>query len=93
MKLPINYGEATPRKRKEVREEYVRIQAGCCWHCGTRLTNQPSAVVRGRKMDYYLFPPAFLDNPIHLHHNHDTGLTIGAVHARCNADLWQYFGE
>jgi hypothetical protein len=28
-----------------------------------------------------------------LHHCHQTGLTIGAVHAKCNAVLWQYHGE
>lgn len=31
--------------------------------------------------------------PVHLHHDHKTGLTIGAVHAKCNAVLWQYYGE
>ena len=40
-----------------------------------------------------LFPPNFFKWPVHLHHSHDTGMTIGAVHARCNAVLWQYHGE
>ena len=32
-------------------------------------------------------------HPIHLHHDHDTDLTIGAVHAYCNAILWEYHNE
>jgi len=40
-----------------------------------------------------LFPRGFFGYPIHLHHSHDTGMTIGAVHAHCNAVLWQYEGE
>jgi hypothetical protein len=40
-----------------------------------------------------LFPPNFLKYPIHLHHCHDTGMTIGAVHCHCNAVLWQYLGK
>ena len=40
-----------------------------------------------------LFPKNFFDHPIHLHHDHETGMTIGAVHAQCNAVLWQYHGE
>jgi len=46
-----------------------------------------------KRIDWDLFPPGFLKNPVHLHHNHDTGMTIGAVHAYCNAVLWQYYGE
>jgi hypothetical protein len=34
-----------------------------------------------------------LKSPIHLQHDHDTGLTEGAVHAYCNAVLWQYEGR
>ncbi len=26
--------------------------------------------------------------PTHLHHDHDTGLTIGAAHGACNIWLW-----
>ncbi|AGI61771.1 hypothetical protein VCO139_0016 [Vibrio phage VCO139] len=40
-----------------------------------------------------LFPKNMFQYPIHLHHDHNTGMTIGAVHARCNAVLWEYYGE
>jgi len=40
-----------------------------------------------------LFPVGFFKNPHHLHHNHETGMTIGTVHAYCNAVLWEYHGE
>lgn len=40
-----------------------------------------------------IFPKGFFDRPVHLHHSHDTGLTIGAVHAVCNAVLWIYHRE
>jgi hypothetical protein len=40
-----------------------------------------------------LFPKNFLKWPVHLHHSHDTGMTIGAVHSYCNAVLWQYHNE
>jgi hypothetical protein len=32
-------------------------------------------------------------HPVHLQHSHVTGLTEGAVHAFCNAVLWQYEGR
>lgn len=32
----------------------------------------------------------FLQHPIHLQHNHTTGMTEGAVHNYCNAVMWQY---
>ena len=40
-----------------------------------------------------LFPESFFKYPVHLHHSHDTGKTIGAVHAYCNAVLWEYYGQ
>jgi len=40
-----------------------------------------------------LFPPGFLKNPVHLQHNHDSDLTEGAVHAKCNGVMWQYHGR
>ena len=39
------------------------------------------------------FPQNFLQYPIHLQHNHDTGMTEGAVHNYCNAVMWQYEGR
>ena len=93
MKLPINYEESTPAVRREARLEYITKQDGCCWHCGDLLDGEPNESVTERPMDTNLFPEHFLTYPIHLHHCHETGLSIGAVHARCNADLWQYHGQ
>lgn len=42
--------------------------------------------------DYYE-EVLLLRYPVHLQHNHDTGMTEGAVHARCNAVMWQYLGR
>ncbi len=36
------------------------------------------------------FPKGMLDHPIHLHHDHNTGLTIGAIHAYCNVISFVY---
>lgn len=89
-KLPAYYDKLNQGERREVREQYVKQQGGYCYHCKVELTRKPNM---NYNLDMDLFPPGFLDNPIHLHHCHNTGLTIGAVHAYCNGVLWQYFGE
>lgn len=92
MDLPTNYTKLTPVERRQVREQYVTLQQGLCYYCKEPL------LLKSKKAEIYkikthLFPENFFKWPVHLHHNHDTGMTIGAVHARCNAVLWQYFGE
>lgn len=93
MKLPINYETAHYSVRKVAREEYARIQKGKCYHCGESLKGEPLDKVKSKKLNRKLFPPNFFRWPVHLHHDHDTGMTIGAVHSYCNAVLWQYHGE
>lgn len=93
MKLPANYETMHWTERKAVREEYVRRQDGKCQHCGESLAGEPSSKVRGKSIRKSLFPKSFFNYPVHLHHCHKTGMTIGAVHNRCNAVLWQYHGE
>lgn len=93
MNLPVDYTKISPYKRKQVREEYVKIQKGKCSHCGEPLTATPSNEVQSKWVDKSLFPIGFFNHPVHLHHCHDTGMTIGAVHCLCNAVLWQYHGE
>ena len=93
VELPVNYNDLHYTERRAIREEYVRIQGGACHHCNTPLTGGPSKKISKKRVNKKLFPPKFFDWPIHLHHNHNTGMTIGAVHARCNAVLWQYHGE
>ena len=93
MNLPVIYDQINPRERWKVREEYVRVQEGLCYHCKQPLAGPPrDDIVKAHIMEE-LFPVNFLDSPIHLDHDHDTGLTRGAVHSRCNAYMWQYLGK
>ncbi len=94
MKLPVDYeGLITAANRRKVREAYIEEQGGKCYHCGNPLDGDPSDEIIGMKLNMELFPRNFLKFPVHLHHSHDTGMTIGAVHARCNGILWEYYGE
>jgi hypothetical protein len=88
--LPVYYDKLTQRERASVRAQYVREQEGLCYHCKQELNLSPNMI---KSIDWHLFPKGFLNHPVHLHHRHDTGLTLGAVHAYCNAVLWQYHGE
>ncbi len=90
---PINYDKMDWIQRKRVREEYIEIQKGKCCYCGERLDKNPCSSVRSLPIEKDLFPPNFFKYPVHLHHNHNTGMTIGAVHCYCNAVLWQHYGE
>lgn len=91
-KLPVNYDKLHWTERREVRDQYVAEQEGKCYYCKCPLNRRPPECVK-RPIDWGLFPANFLRYPVHLHHCHDTGMTIGAVHAYCNAVLWQYHGE
>jgi len=93
IKLPQNYNKLTPPQRRQVREQYVDEQKGFCMHCGEPLDGNPSEGVRKLWIDRSLFPAGFFRWPVHLDHNHNTGMTRGAVHAKCNAALWQYYGK
>lgn len=93
MKLPINYNKSDWRIRKQAREAYIIKQGGKCWYCGNDLCGDPSNEVLNKKINYSLFPSTMFQYPIHLHHNHVTGMSIGAVHNKCNAVLWQYHGK
>jgi hypothetical protein len=93
MDLPVNYNKINPSDRRLVREEYIRLQDGLCSHCGNSIDGDPTADILKLAVNRSKFPPNFFKWPIHLHHKHETGMTIGAVHAYCNAVLWQYHGE
>lgn len=93
IELPVNYHDTHYTKRRLVREEYVRRQGGRCCYCDCPLSEDPSNEVMAKTVTPDLYPPNFFKYPVHLHHSHETGLTIGAVHARCNAVLWEYEGE
>ena len=92
-RLPTNYDKLSPMERAEVRNRYVELQEGKCWHCKRTLTKGPALSIRRMSLEGVTFPKTFFHSRIHLHHNHETGLTIGAVHAKCNAILAVYYGE
>lgn len=88
--LPVNYEDLTPKERKEVRELYNIKQDWKCLYCGCNLLATPPKRITDKRINWNLFPPNFLRYPIHLQHNHDTGMTEGSVHSYCNAVMWQY---
>lgn len=90
--LPVDYNKLPPYKRRLVREQYIKLQQGKCWYCHAPLAADPPACIKAKTINWSLFPPNFLKYPVHLHHHHDTGMTIGAVHALCNAVSWCYEG-
>ncbi len=91
--LPILYRSVSPAQRREVRDQYVAEQGGDCPFCYCALSGPPEPVTQTLHLDPERLPPGFFRHPVHLHHDHETGLTISAVHARCNAILFQYFGQ
>ena len=93
MKLPVDYTRISPRARKQVREEYCKLQDWMCVYCDHDLQDKPPSYITEKKINWKLFPPAFLRWPIHLQHNHETKMTEGAVHGYCNAVMWQYEGK
>jgi hypothetical protein len=93
LKIPAVYAELEWQERRAVREKYVELQRGLCHHCGAPLTGPALDAIREKRIDRKLYPPNFFKYPVHLHHSHDTGLTIGAVHNYCNAVLWEHHGE
>jgi hypothetical protein len=93
MSLPVNYNDLHYTERRVIREEYIKLQCGKCYYCDELLIDKPPDEILHRPIKKYLFPKTFFYYPVHLHHNHITGMTIGAVHNYCNAVLWQYHGE
>ena len=96
MLLPAHYVSLNQREKKTVREEYISRQRGLCWRCLAPLLSPPSQDILGKPINWSLFPggrEGFLRYPVHLHHDHTSGFTLGAVHAQCNAFLWQYEGQ
>lgn len=93
IQLPVDYDKLNSKQRRAIREKYIEIQKGKCKHCGAPLDGPPTLVTQKLWINISLFPKNFFDYPVHLDHDHNTGLTRGAVHAKCNAVLWQYYGE
>ncbi len=88
--LPVNYDELHSTERRAVRFQYINQQKNLCYYCGCSLDENPPKHITDKDINLKLFPKNFLEHPIHLQHNHNTGMTEGAVHAYCNAVMWQY---
>lgn len=91
--LPIDYTKLSPKERREVRLQYIDLQERKCFYCEESLDANPPSQITDKKINWNRFPPNFLKHPIHLQHCHKTGMTEGAVHAYCNAVMWQYEGR
>lgn len=91
--LPAHYPSLNTAQRRAARLLYQEIQEQRCYYCKHQLNHLPAPEVRQKLINTRLFPKGFFRNPVHLHHCHKTGMTIGAVHAYCNAVLWEYHNE
>jgi hypothetical protein len=93
--LPVDYTKLDWKKGevRDVREQYIEEQKGICMYCSSPLKGKPPEWVTEKEINWALFPDNFLKHPIHLQHCHKTGMTEGAVHAYCNAVMWQYEGR
>ena len=88
--LPVDYTKLKWGERRVVREQYIKEQNNKCYYCGGNLNENPPKKITDKPINWSLFPKGFLDHPIHLQHDHNSGMTEGAVHNYCNAVLWQY---
>ena len=86
----VNYNNLNYIERKNIREEYIKIQKWLCMYCWEDLNKQPPNKIMNKNINWKYFPDNFLKYPIHLQHNHNTWMTEWAVHSYCNAVLWQY---
>ena len=93
MNLPTDYTALDGRTRRLVREKYCKLQDWVCLYCKNDLLDKPPVSITEKEIDWELFPENFLKFPIHLQHDHSTNMTEGAVHAYCNAVMWQYDGR
>jgi hypothetical protein len=91
--LPVDYTKLEWYERRAVREQYISEQKGLCFYCKQELSQEAPDNILSKKIVWSLFPENFLKYPVHLQHNHDSGMTEGAVHNYCNAVMWQYEGR
>lgn len=87
---PRKYSKLSWQERKRLRNEYVKAQNRLCYYCNSSLDEPPPDGITNKPIDITLYPQGFLDSPIHLQHCHVTDRTEGAVHAYCNAILFEY---
>lgn len=92
MPSPINYYESSWKQRYKIRLKYIKKQEGKCCHCGGCLKEEPHPMIRDKVIETNLFPESMFDHLTHLHYDYKTGMTLGVVHSKCLAILWQYYG-
>jgi hypothetical protein len=93
LEIPMKYDDIPVDRKYVVREMYVLEQKGLCYHCKCPLHQPPPDFVTDIPITRDLFPDNFFKSPMHLHHSHVTGMTLGVVHNYCNAVLWEHHGE
>ena len=93
IRLPMNYERATPQQRREARKAYEQLQDGDCYFCHKPLDALPPTKIMELDINWDRFPEHFQQHPVHLQHNHETGMTEGAVHMFCNAFMFDYLGR
>jgi len=93
MIAPRRYSKLTPYERIRLRKAYIKDQNGLCYWCGSSLDKPPPETILSKPVNISLYPKGFFNYPIHLQHCHKTDMTEGAVHAYCNAVLWEYEGR
>jgi transposase-like protein len=94
--LVQKYDDLNWKQRLKLRDRYVEHFHGVCMYCHEQLDSEPASIVRDSTDEIAWdvspgFKEGFLKNPVHLHHDHNTGLTLGPVHALCNAHSWHFF--
>lgn len=94
--FPQRYRDLNISQKQELRDQYVDYFRGRCVYCDRQLDDEPHKFVcqSADEIEWDALPggkEGFLKNPVHLHHDHETGLTLGPVHAQCNAHSWHFY--
>jgi hypothetical protein len=56
MNLPVNYKEIHYSEKWRVREAYIKLQNGLCYHCGKPLDGDPPESITRLNVNRALFP-------------------------------------
>jgi hypothetical protein len=93
--FPQKYDDLNSEEKRKLREQYIEWFNGRCLYCEEMLEDEPHKFVRQSADDIewddlHGGKEGFLSNPVHLHHDHETGLTLAPLHALCNAHSWHF---
>lgn len=84
LELPTKYSSLSGERLSAVKDAYICLQRERCWLCGDNLYELPKYIVDNPNYMGLCYNQLAEQTPLHLHHNHDTGLTLGVAHAECN---------